>query len=310
MTLMDVTPAVLYAFALGLVAAVNPCGFPLLPAYLALFLDTEHTSAHASGSAGPRRIVHALVSGLGMTAGFTAVFAVAAVAIGASLSLVSQWLPWVMIPIGLVMIGVGIAALLGRRIYLSLPSPSPRGRGRGAAATVLFGIAYATGSLSCAFPLFLGAVGGPIAHQDYVQGIASFLAYALGMGLLVTALAVTTALAGNGLSRVLRRASRVIPFVCGVVLIVAGASITAYWLAEVGVLPSGEGLTRIVSSVQSTATSFLAAHVSASALALTIVLAAGLAVVVRHEWRALRPRAPRTLPPRVLSADKGTTPHE
>lgn len=36
-----VTP-VLYAFTLGLVAAVNPCGFPLLPAYLALFAGGEH----------------------------------------------------------------------------------------------------------------------------------------------------------------------------------------------------------------------------------------------------------------------------
>ncbi len=32
---------ILFAFTLGLVAAVNPCGFPMLPAYLALFVGAH-----------------------------------------------------------------------------------------------------------------------------------------------------------------------------------------------------------------------------------------------------------------------------
>jgi cytochrome c biogenesis protein CcdA len=38
-----VTATLGYAFALGFVAAINPCGFPLLPAYLTFFAEGERT---------------------------------------------------------------------------------------------------------------------------------------------------------------------------------------------------------------------------------------------------------------------------
>ena len=63
----------------------------------------------------------------------------------------------------------------------------------------LYGVAYAAGSLSCSLPLFLAAVGWrPSPAMASADGLASYLAYALGMGLFVTAAAVVAATAGCG----------------------------------------------------------------------------------------------------------------
>ena len=57
----------LYAFTLGLVAAVNPCGFPLLPAYLSLFVGEDTVGR-------PQRNLRALGAGASVAAGFVVVF--------------------------------------------------------------------------------------------------------------------------------------------------------------------------------------------------------------------------------------------
>ena len=59
-----------YAFTAGLVAAVNPCGFPMLPAYLSFFIGTDDEDV-----AGGTRVPRALLSGLAVSVGFLAVFA-------------------------------------------------------------------------------------------------------------------------------------------------------------------------------------------------------------------------------------------
>src|SRR5438128_9808400 len=59
-----------YAFAVGMAAAVNPCGFALLPTYLGLYLGT------ATGQQRPwsTQLRRALVVSVAMTATFVALF--------------------------------------------------------------------------------------------------------------------------------------------------------------------------------------------------------------------------------------------
>src|SRR5579875_2954867 len=85
----------LYSFSLGLVAAVNPCGFPLLPAYLTL--------STVEGAPAPlaMRVLRALGSGVAVTAGFVLVFGTLGIITKAGVSLAYGWLPWVMVPVGL-----------------------------------------------------------------------------------------------------------------------------------------------------------------------------------------------------------------
>lgn len=63
-----VASAALYAFTLGLVGVVNPCGPPLLPAYLSLFVGDESSSR-------ARHAQRVLGAAERVTVGFVACFA-------------------------------------------------------------------------------------------------------------------------------------------------------------------------------------------------------------------------------------------
>ena len=134
------------AFAAGLLAAFNPCGFALLPAYLAYFIgvagDDRPSPLRATGRA-------LAVSGT-LTLGFAAVFG--AVVTLASVQ-VTRIAPWFTVVIGLALIGLGAAMARGFEPRLSLPRMS-RGatRGAGLPGIFLFGVSYATVSLSCTLP--------------------------------------------------------------------------------------------------------------------------------------------------------------
>lgn len=114
---LAVAAATSYAFTLGLVAAVNPCGFPLLPAYLAMF---------AGGTGGHRaaRTGQGLVSGAGVTCGFVAVFGTLGVVLVSGAALASGWLLWFMVAAGALMAALGVSTLCGRPLYLRLPTTS------------------------------------------------------------------------------------------------------------------------------------------------------------------------------------------
>jgi hypothetical protein len=63
-----------FAFTAGMAAAVNPCGFGLLPGYLALYLrDGDATSTRSGGP----RMVRAVTIGVTVTASFIALFGAA-----------------------------------------------------------------------------------------------------------------------------------------------------------------------------------------------------------------------------------------
>ena len=65
---------VAFAFAAGLVATINPCGFAMLPAYLSYFMGLDNTGPLGRGTSVAR--------GLGVGAVVSAAADVVAVAIG------------------------------------------------------------------------------------------------------------------------------------------------------------------------------------------------------------------------------------
>ena len=111
-------------FTAGMLAAFNPCGFAMLPAYLSFFLGT-------AGSGGPAAVglVPALRVGAVVTAGFVAVFGLAGVAItGLSLS-VERYAPWATVLIGVALVPLGVAVAAGASPTLVLPRLQRGGSG-------------------------------------------------------------------------------------------------------------------------------------------------------------------------------------
>lgn len=227
--------ALALAFAAGMLAAVNPCGFALLPAYLSVLVIGDD-----SPSTG-RAIARALTLTAAMTLGFVAVFGVFGLVVSPVASEAQRYLPWFTVGFGLLVAVAGAWLLAGREL------PKVRlGRGRGAPVTrtlpgmVGFGASYAAASLTCSIAPFLALVVTALRAGSVGEGVALYLAYAAGMGLLVGVAAVAVALARRGLVTGLRRAGRWVPRVAGVLLVVVGGYVAWYGAWELRVLDGAD----------------------------------------------------------------------
>lgn len=227
------------ALAAGMAATVNPCGFALLPAYLALFVGEEERR----GNAGIRR---ALMVSATLTAGFVAVFGLFGVAISPLALSIERYLPWATIVIGIGLVVMGGLLVAGREITLRLPKLGKGGRDGGLGSMFLFGVSYAVASLSCTIGPFLAITSTTLRSENLVSAVAVFVLYALGMGLVVTALTVAVAMAKVGLVGRLRRAMPYVSRASGVLLLGAGAYVAWYGWFEVRTLNGGNGQDPIV----------------------------------------------------------------
>lgn len=220
---MRLAPLV-FAFVAGTVASANPCGFALLPA---AFLSYT-ASGEGSGGGAAGRIAQALLSGAAMTLAFALVFGLVGAGLAAGLGVLMPAMPWATIVVGSILAVLGVFVLSGRHISLPLPSPLSAA-GSGYRGPFLFGVGYAVASLSCTLPVFLSVVGASAGGISFVVRSGMFVAYAVGMGTILTSLALGAALARGGLHRILRRAVRHISRVSGLFLLAAGLYLIYYW---------------------------------------------------------------------------------
>jgi len=269
------------ALAAGAVAAVNPCGFALLPAYLSLLLVDE--GGEPSGGR-LSAVARALVLTSAMTLGFLAVFGAFGLLAAPAVDAVARRLPWLSIVIGLALVALG-GWLLGGRSLPSLPrfSRAPAVTRR-FGSMLLFGVAYAVASLGCTIGPFLAVVAtAGFRRGTTLAGVGLFLVYGLGMALLVGSVALALALARMSFVHWLRRAAPALTRLGGGVLVLAGAYVAWYGWYELRVFTGGSATDPVVSAagrVQSAIASWLGsrgpvavAGVFVGLLAVTIAIA-------------------------------------
>jgi cytochrome c-type biogenesis protein len=103
-----------------------------------------------------------------------------------------------------------------------IPKLEKGGRDTTFRSMFLFGVSYAIASISCTFGVFTAAVIGAFDRENALTGIFQFLAYGLGMAVVLVALTVSIALARQGLLRTLRSAMRYVDKLAGVFMILSG----------------------------------------------------------------------------------------
>ena len=216
-----------FAFGAGMLATVNPCGFSLLPAYLTYFLGLDPGVEAADAPLGGS-VLRAFSVSAAMTAGFVAVFGAVGFVIARIGSSVQRHLPYVTLVIGLGLVVLGVATLRGRYVRLPVPTLRRGGGERGLGSMAVFGVSYALSSLSCTIGPFLAATSSTFSDAGFLAGVSTFVAYALGMGAVVTALTVAVASARTSMVARFRSSGRWVQPVSGVLLLVAGAY-TAYY---------------------------------------------------------------------------------
>jgi cytochrome c biogenesis protein CcdA len=216
------------AVGAGLVAALNPCGFAMLPGYLALVVG---------GGGVDRRVAlgRALTATVAMAGGFLIVFGAFGVLSVSVASTVQQYLPYATLLIGIVLVVLGIWLLTGREFTLL------RGLAAGArwaptarlGSMLGYGVSYAIASLSCTVGPFLAVTAAAVRTGSVLRSVSVYSAYVAGFALIVGVLAVAAALAS---SAAVDRMRRIVPYInriSGALLVLVGAYVGYYGLYEI-----------------------------------------------------------------------------
>jgi cytochrome c biogenesis protein CcdA len=269
------------ALAAGMAATVNPCGFALLPAYLAAFVGDDHQP-------GAGAVPRAFAVSASLTAGFVVVFGLFGAVISPLAVSVEHYLPWATIVIGVALVGLGLWLLAGRQIVLHVPKLNRGGRDGSLVSMFLFGVSYAIASLSCTIGPFLAVTSSTFSSGNVASGIGVFVAYALGMGAVVTALTVGVALARAGLAARLRTALPYVSRFSGGLLVLAGGYVAWYGWFEVRTLAGGDGSDPIVERALEVQARLQDALVPDNAVVAVVTIAAALAAVAALTWRRRR----------------------
>ena len=215
------------ALSAGVVAAFNPCGFAMLPAYVSYFVGTNADER----SPLPNRLLRAAIVGLVVTVGFVTVFGLIGLAATGFRSTINKIVPYVSVVVGIVLVGLGIAMLRGFEPKLGFPNLRAR-KGNALRSMYVYGLSYAAVSLSCGFPGFAAAVVTSFQSKSFVSSIEVYLAYAVGMGLVLVVLSFAVAVAQHTVVRGMRK---VLPYVnraSGVLLVTAGLYVSYYGYYE------------------------------------------------------------------------------
>lgn len=265
------------SFTTGLLAAINPCGFVLLPTYLLYFLGMENLRPGAERTS----LRRALAVSLSVSAGFISVF----ILIGAITKWSTNWFteraPYVSLVIGVLLVVLGAAMIFGYRLPFTTPKLDVGTRDRSVISMFVFGTAYAVASIGCTIGPFIAVVLGGVSADGLATGIAAIGMYGLGMSLLVTGLTVTLALANTAMLRVLRQGMQWFEYVAGVFVLLTGVYLTYYWYRDIreqydddvvaGAVGWQEALSRFVQRNQTTI-------VIAAAAMITVAVGASIAL--------------------------------
>ncbi|HEX2133577.1 MAG TPA: cytochrome c biogenesis protein CcdA [Actinophytocola sp.] len=276
-----------FALGAGMLATVNPCGFAMLPGYLALVV-------------GSRGVGRALAAAGLMTVGFVAVFGVFGLLSAPLAGALQRWLPVVTIVVGVGLVVLGALLLAGRELRVLVPKPARGAPNARLVSMVGYGVAFAVASLSCSIGPFLAAAGVALR----TGALATFGAYALGMGLVVAVLAVAAALASTAVVAGLRRAMPYVTRAGGALLVVTGLYVGYYGYYELRLFHLGgsavDPVVRAAGSVQAALVAWLDA-VGPVPLVVALVVLAGGVWLARRRWSAAHRRRVGSDPDRAAA---------
>ncbi|MEX2502460.1 MAG: cytochrome c biogenesis protein CcdA [Trueperaceae bacterium] len=219
-----------FAFGAGMVSAVNPCGFAMLPAYLGLYLRGDDDRAGTVSA----RLGRALLVGATVTVGFVLLFGVVGFVLGASTRSLTGAFPWIGLGTGLLLILVGAWSWFGGAIYARAGERMAQSvgglGGRGLRGYFAFGLAYGLASLSCTLPIFLAVLGSSLTLASLPEVGLQLVLYGLGMGFVITVLTVALALFRQTVLNNAKSVVRYVGPVASAAMLIAGVYIVYYWL--------------------------------------------------------------------------------
>lgn len=274
------TAALTLAFSAGMVSTLNPCGFAMLPAYLSYFMGLQDEKDKSTGGA----LRSAFAVGAVVSAGFILVFGVAGIIITAGFRSFIDWIPWLALSIGVAVTILGIAMLFGYEMTIGLPKAKKAGQGRGYRNVFGFGVSYAVASLSCTLPVFLTVVATQLTQRSFAGGLVIFLAYGIGMSIVLMGITIVMAFGKQSIVTKLRSSARYVNRISGAILVLAGVFIVWFWGTEIAsgaTTLGGSSAFQFVETLSQRSLNFVADHTQFVAGAFALLIG-GAALLV---WR-------------------------
>ena len=265
------------SFIRGMVAAVNPCGFILLPTYLMYFLGLQGTMP-GSQRATMRR---AVIVSAAVSTGFLSVFLVAGVISYNFTNWINENAKYATGAIGVGLLVLGVAMLFGYKLPFMTPRLDAGGDGpkQTVSAMFVYGIAYAVASIGCTIGLFIATVFSTTAREGVVAGVGNVLAYGAGMALLVSALTVALASANTSLLKLLRGGLRYVDRIAAGFVVLSGLYLLWYFY-WVDIREEGDPITDWALERQAQATTFLNDHWQVVGIVFAVVVGGAIAYVI------------------------------
>lgn len=213
------------AFSAGLISFLNPCGFALLPVYVAYYFKNEGLEKANVF----RRVFAGLIFGLMVSIGFATVFSligIIAAYVGRGLL---KYVGWFDLSIGILLIVIGFIYLFNLNLKIHFKKltnfgeklKSNKSRNK-YASFFLYGMGFAIASLGCTLPIFLLVVTTASKAGGILNGIAIFLIYAAGMSFFMILFSLAVALSKSVIEKTLRRWLPYLYRFGSIVVIIAG----------------------------------------------------------------------------------------
>lgn len=221
---MDLTN-ITFAFLAGMVAFLSPCSFPLLPAYISYYLGLEETSPGKCQAAPVLK--KGILGGIVCAVGAISALSLIGMGISAFGGAIGPIVPRMEPIVGVILIVMGVLLLLGAPLGFHIKVKA--GTRKGYASLFGFGVLYALASAGCVAPIFGGVVLEAALSSGFIEGMAIFLSYALGLSLLLIIVTLMVASAKEIMIAKLRRAMPYIGRVAALILIVVGVYLVCYY---------------------------------------------------------------------------------
>ncbi len=228
------------AFIAGLLSFLSPCVLPLVPPYLCFLtgFSLDQITGEGEATAGAGRRV--FLSSLAFVAGFTVIFVLLGATASALGRVVADYLDWLAVVAGIVIIIMGLHFLGAFKIGLLYREARVHVEKKPAGYLGAFaiGLAFAFGWTPCVGPVLAAILFVAGAEDTIMRGASLLTAYSLGIGV---PFLIAAAFAGPFI-KVMRRFSKhlgKIEKVMGALLIVAGIlimtgsmNVIGFWIQE------------------------------------------------------------------------------
>jgi len=167
------------AFTAGVLAVLAPCALPMLPSYVAYYMNLKE---------GDRSIGASLGFAFTLVAGFLVVFLVIGLLPSFALNQVASRLDYVAPFIGVLLVLIGLASgfsgVFNRIPAVNVSAPQKAGYW----SFFLYGLGYGAASLACSLPVFILLVLQSSTAGSPLEVLTAFMVYGLGASAVVVPL--------------------------------------------------------------------------------------------------------------------------